>query len=177
MVAKITRNKYFVPKKSLLFNNPLLCSQQAFILGRSGFTLVELIIVVAVLGILAAMAIPTFNNYIKTTKVTACIADIRTIDKAMMAYVIDKNALPSDGAAGLDEIGMSALKDPWKRPFEFKINSAATELKDIANHALNTDYDLYSLGEDGLSVPASGGAGNDDDVARSNNGSFVGVRP
>jgi general secretion pathway protein G len=177
MVGKIMINEYFVPKLSLLFNMFSGHWQKNKLFNRCGFSMVELVTVLSIIVILATMAIPTINRYIYTTKIAACATDIRTIDKAITAYSIDKNALPPDGPAGLGALGMSDMVDPWRRPFEFKLNTPATELKDIANNPLNTDYDLYSLGQDGISVSAAGGDGNEDDIARTNNGTFVGVRP
>ena len=78
----------------------------------------------------------------------------------------------------LDEVGMGSQLDPWKRPFEYQIISVGSgALEDVAGVALNTDYDLYSKGEDGASDIASGNSANADDIVRSNSGIFVGLRP
>lgn len=139
-----------------------------------GFTLIELLMVVAIIGVLATAAIPSFNRYIKTTRISACATDLRTIEKAITAYVIDRNALP----AGLNDVGMAGRLDPWKRPYVYQVVIAGTELEDVGLQSLNTDYDLYSIGQDGASTPSPGNdPSNADDVARSNDGSYVGVRP
>lgn len=140
-----------------------------------GFTLVELIVVAAVLGVLASMALPFYSGYIKSVRNSACVADLRSIDKAILAYVTSNNALP----ASLNDVGMGSTVDPWQRPFAYKIlsNGDPLALEDIAFHPLNTDYDLYSTGPDGVSLPATGDPGNTDDIVRSNDGAYVGVRP
>jgi general secretion pathway protein G len=142
--------------------------------GSCGFTLIELIMVVAILGILAIMSIPSFKTYLKTTKVNVCASDLRVIDKAITAYIMEKNALPTS----LSDVGMNNQLDPWKRPYVYQnLSLGGTPLQDFSTIDLNTDYDLYSKGEDDASSPAGGGAGNEDDVVRSNDGSYAGLRP
>lgn len=159
----------------ILFNQPILPGQREC----RGFSLVELLMVIAILGLLAAIIIPTLNSYVQSTRNKTCAADIRTIDKAIAAYMIENNSLPPDGLPGLIAIGMGNQQDPWKRSYEFHIIvPPATGLEAIVlGEPLNTDYDLYSKGEDGLSDPASAGVGNQDDIVRSNDGAFAGMRP
>ncbi|MFZ4859279.1 MAG: prepilin-type N-terminal cleavage/methylation domain-containing protein [Desulfuromonadaceae bacterium] len=146
--------------------------RQSTVSGCYGFTLVELILVVAIIGALAIIALPAFNSYIKSTKTVASASDLRTIDKAITAYFFEVNALP----ASLNVVGMASLVDPWKRPYVYQIITGGyDELVDIAGVSLNADYDLYSMGQDGVSAPIPSIV-TADDVARSNNGSYVGVR-
>ena len=146
--------------------------------GRCGFTLVELIVVTAVLGVLAMMAIPAFNEYRNKAKVAACTASLRTIDKEIQAYFIDKNAFPGL----LSDMGIGNPVDPWGRPIEYQVLGPGNDpvpLEEVVGAAvrLNMDYDLYSKGEDGLSGPASATLGNADDITRANDGSYMGLRP
>lgn len=140
--------------------------------ARSGLTLVELIVVLAVIGILATMAMPVFTEYMALTKKSACASDLHTIDKTITAYAIDNgNVLP----ASLSDTGMGELLDPWKHPYEYQIvnvaiNPAATPLEDLFGGVLNADYDLYSKGENGLSFPEFGhNEENKDDIVRATN--------
>ncbi len=177
MVGKINANKYFATECSVLFFKLSICRQKLTVLGRSGFTLVELIVVVAILGILATMSIPTYSGYMKSIKNKTCVTDLRTIEKAITGYILDKNTLPSSATA-LSDIGLGSLFDPWKRPYVYKNLSdvGALPLKDTPVSFMNKDYDLYSMGENGASIPAFGGPANADDVVRSNDGGFVGER-
>lgn len=177
MADKIKADTYFVTECPVSFQQLSARGQQVTRLDCCGFTLVELMVVVAILGVLATMAIPLFNGYMKTVKNGACTADIRSIDKAIQAYVIEKNALP----ASLNDLGMGNPLDPWQRPFEFQVlgpGPAPAPLQDeVLGDRLNMDYDLYSKGEDGLSDPVSGTPGNADDIVRSSDGVYVGPRP
>ncbi len=80
------------------------------ILDKHGFTLVELIITVAILGILATMAVPAYNQMNLKAKNASAKSDIRTLAQAVNAYTLDQNKLPNL----LTDIGMQAnIRDPW----------------------------------------------------------------
>jgi prepilin-type N-terminal cleavage/methylation domain-containing protein len=142
-------------------------------LGTRGFTLVELIVVVGILGILALMALQAFNQYVVTVKVNRTTADLRTLDKAILAYYIDNNELP----ATLQEAGMGGLLDAWSRPYEYQLlGGGAPALEDSLGLPLNEVYDLYSKGTDGLSAVSAADVSAADDIVRSNDGQYVGSR-
>ncbi|MEO8376238.1 MAG: type II secretion system protein GspG [Candidatus Sumerlaeota bacterium] len=65
---------------------------------RSAFTLVELLITVAIIGILAAIAVPNFLEAQTRAKVTRALADMRSLRTAVEAYAVDNNAYPIDGS-------------------------------------------------------------------------------
>lgn len=66
--------------------------------GR-GFTLIEMLVVIAIIGVLAALAVPNVVKAITTAKEKACEANIRTLQNAVELYYIDNNEWPADLSA------------------------------------------------------------------------------
>jgi type II secretion system protein G len=60
-------------------------------LRRKGFTLVEIMIVVAIIGLLAAIAIPNFVKARQTAEKQACIANLKQIQGAIQVWALDNN--------------------------------------------------------------------------------------
>src|SRR6516165_4696385 len=59
--------------------------------NRGGFTLVEIMIVVAIIALLAAIAVPNFLRARKRSQATRCLEDLRIIDSAIDQYAIENN--------------------------------------------------------------------------------------
>src|SRR5438067_3044324 len=64
---------------------------------NSGFTLVEIMIVVAIIGLLAAIAIPNFIKARTTSQMNACINNLRQIDGAIQQWALENNKSGTDG--------------------------------------------------------------------------------
>jgi len=72
---------------------------------EEGFTLVELMVVVLIIGILVAIAIPVFNNATATARERTCHANQRTIDGAVQQFLADNEDLT---IADVDDVGTVA---------------------------------------------------------------------
>lgn len=140
-----------------------------------GMTLLELLVVVAILVVLLSIGVLSYNKYIYTTRVASAIKQIHSMSLVIDDYFSQTNAYPKD----LTAVGMASLKDPWNRPYQYlDITTAINKGKVRKDHnlvPLNTDYDLYSTGEDGGSTPPLTSASSLDDIVRANNGGYVGL--
>ena len=142
---------------------------------QGAFTLIEVLTAIAILGVLAAIAIPAYGGYSERARNAQARTDMVLIDQQIARFEISNNgALPDS----LDQIGGAPL-DPWGAPYQYlnlrdpaNLNNAR---KDHNLHPINTDYDLYSMGPDGRSVKPLTGGPSRDDIIRGRNGRFIGV--
>lgn len=132
---------------------------------QTGFTLIEVMVVVVILGILAALVVPKIMGRPDEARIVAARQDIATLMQALKLYKLDNFAYPTT------EQGLPALlskpssapvppnwktggyidrlpKDPWGHEFQY------------LNPGLHGEVDVFSLGADG----APGGEGNDADI-------------
>jgi len=141
---------------------------------RGGFTLIEILLVLVIAGILIAIAVPSYERYLERSRLVETTLDLGTMQKTINDYSLAKGALPD----GLGDVGYGAKMDPWGRPYEYlnlrtmKGNGKARKDKSLA--PLNSDYDLYSVGRDGLSEAALSNKASRDDVVRARDGRFIG---
>jgi general secretion pathway protein G len=140
--------------------------------NNAGFTLVELIVIAVIVGLLAALAIPAYARFVERTKVTRAATEIRGMEKDIQATLADGNPLPNS----LADIGRGALLDPWGRPYQYlNIASGGAPRQSMFFIDLNSDFDLYSLGPDGLSQQVVSDPNSLDDVVRAGSGGWVGL--
>ena len=141
----------------------------------NGFTLLELLIAVAILGLITAMALPSYREYVDRTNNGLAIADIGRIEQAFELYLVDTNSLPPNLVA----VGLGGLLDPWGNPYFYLRFDADTKKadkrKDKNLNPVNSDYDLYSMGADGETTRNFGAQKALDDIVRANDGRFVGL--
>jgi len=144
-----------------------------------GFTLMELMAVVAVVGLLAAIALPGYAAVIERQKVVQAGLDLHEIAMLIERYRTLRFSIPES----LDDLGpnLNLPKDPWGRDYQFlNFNSPAPGVngkirKDHNLHPLNSEFDLYSLGKDGLSQAPLTARASHDDVIWARDGGFVGL--
>ena len=117
--------------------------------------LLELMVAVAVVGLLAAIALPTYSAIIERQKIGEAGRELMAI-----ANVIERNrTMRFEIPETLAELGLDAnlLEDPWGREYQFlSFNSSIPGIagmirKDHNLHPLNSEFDLYSFGKDGES--------------------------
>jgi general secretion pathway protein G len=143
--------------------------------GSRGLTLVELMLVMAIMGTLSAIAIPSFQERVNDAKVARAVADIEAIQGGLAGHEF-LGRLPNT----LAEIGLGNLRDPWGNPYRYlKFPVAgkkpAGARKDRFLVPINSSYDLYSMGKDGQTAPPLTSDYSYDDIVRANDGAFIGL--
>ncbi|MCF6323263.1 MAG: type II secretion system major pseudopilin GspG [Gammaproteobacteria bacterium] len=123
--------------------------------ANRGFTLIEVLVVIVILGILASFVVPNIMDKPGQAKITKAKSDVRAIESALNMYKLANHDYP-----GTDE-GLEALvgnelprlpTDPWDNAYFY------------LNPGQNGVIDIYSLGRDG----AQGGEGEDADIGNWN---------
>ena len=145
-------------------------------IGRRGFTLIEIMIVMSIIATVSAIAVPNYLKYREKGKVAVAITDIRIIEKQINIYAIDTGELPDS----LNDLSISNMIDPWNNPYQYLRIAGGNAppgllRKDHFLVPVNTDYDLYSMGKDGKSTSPFTAKASQDDIVRVNNGGFVGL--
>lgn len=141
---------------------------------RSGFTLLELLIAMAILALLVAVAVPSYQRYREKSMIAQALSDLVVISGRVDSYYAEERHYPDN----LAEVGMANMKDPWGHTYLYLNISLADKNEPRQDRNLkpvNTDYDLYSMGPDGETHRVFTSGKGRDDIVRANNGEFFGV--
>ena len=146
-----------------------------------GFTIIELLIVVAIMFTLMAIAAPAYTQALEAARVTRAIGDVRAMANDILAFQIRNGPAPDS----LAEVDYALHRDPWGNPYVYAKfatgpgkggkGGVGGARKDKFLVPLNSLYDLYSLGKDGESVPPLAAKASWDDIIMANDGGFVGL--
>jgi len=132
------------------------------------FTLLELMVVVVILGILAAFIVPRISKRPEDARVTKARIEISNLEQALELYYLDTGVYPSSdqGLRALIEMPDTGdVPENWKAGGYLAKSKLPTdpwgnEYMYMSPGVHNEDYDLYSLGKDGI----EGGEGYDADI-------------
>ncbi|MFM2289341.1 MAG: type secretion system protein [Pseudomonadota bacterium] len=128
-----------------------------------GFTLLELLVVMVIIGLLAGIVAPRYFAQVGKSQVKAVKAQVDGLDKALEQYRLDVGHLPTN------EQGMGALQTQptgeqnWAGPYlkkEVPLDPWGNAYNYVVPGTHNNDYDLWSWGRDGK----QGGTGEDADI-------------
>ncbi len=128
-----------------------------------GFTLIELMVVLVIIGVLAALIVPNVLDRADDARVTAARTDVNNLMQALKLYRLDNQRYPSTDQ-GLQALVVKPTtgaippnwkpyleklpNDPWGRPYQY------------ASPGLKGDVDVFSFGADGV----LGGTGKDAEI-------------
>ena len=123
--------------------------------GSNGFTLIELMIVVAIIGILASIAIPSFLNYQLTSKRAEAFANLSALSKAQKAYFAEFNDYVSVVAEPLGATGQGPTTEKRDKS---GIDAAFTDVGWVPDGDVYFDYDTVTpAGDPGMCAPCVDG--------------------
>jgi general secretion pathway protein G len=141
---------------------------------QNGFTLIELIIAIAIAATLAAIVIPAYTGYTEKARIYNAVETIGSMSVEITDYGIENGSYPES----LESFGYGDVLDPWGNPYQYLNISGANKSamrKDKFLVPINSDFDLYSMGKDGKSAAPLTAMESKDDIIRANDGQYIGL--
>jgi general secretion pathway protein G len=142
---------------------------------KSGFTVIEMMLTVAIVAVLAVIANGSYAKYRERTQTLQAVSDIGSLEPLIGGYALDHNGYPDS----LADIARDTMKDPWGNPYRYLSHDNNAHRgqwrKDHNIVPINSDYDLWSNGKDGMSSGPLTATDSRDDIVRANNGRFIGL--
>lgn len=142
---------------------------------EQGFTVIEVMLALAIIAILAAIAIPAYQSYELKAQDAQAEQDITEIEARISLYYEMNQALPQS----LAQVNEGSHLDPWGHPYYYLDFTGLTNLSQVRKDRnlipLNTDYDLFSAGPNGAWMPPITAAASQDDIIRADDGAYVGL--
>ena len=131
--------------------------------AANGFTLIELMVVLVIIGVLAALIVPNVLERADDARVTAARTDVNNLMQALKLYKLDNQRYPS-AEQGLDSLvhkpSASPVPPNWKTYLDKLPNDPWGRSYQYANPGLKGSVDIYSFGADGV----VGGEGRNADI-------------
>jgi general secretion pathway protein G len=128
-----------------------------------GFTLIELMVVIVIIGVLATLVAPRVLGRADEARVTKARTDIATIAQSLKMYKLDNNRYPST-EQGLVALSVKPTIEPipanWKQYVERLATDPWGKPYQYLNPGVNGEIDVFSFGADGQ----AGGTGNDAEI-------------
>jgi general secretion pathway protein G len=132
-------------------------------LAMRGFTLIELMVVLVIIGVLAALIVPNVLERADDARVTAARTDVNNLMQALKLYKLDNQRYPS-AEQGLDALvhkpGASPVPPNWKSYLDKLPNDPWGHPYQYLNPGVKGEIDVFSLGADGI----AGGEGKNADL-------------
>ena len=139
----------------------------------SGITLIEFALIVMIASLVYGMVSPAIYHHMDSAKTNLAKEEIKDISGDIDDFIKENGRLPDSLVEVFGEIPL----DEWGNPYQYLKHEGAANgklRKDKNLVPINSDYDLFSMGEDGNSVPPLTAQASKDDIVRANDGKWVG---